>query len=665
MLRRFAIVILMLSMQSVLADTPRVIRGEGAKSRLAQDRTSNGVKTLGRGNGYGVPRDRTARVPKNSPPRDLATELLSAIALPNPLIFEPQAPKPVTVDSQYSTVIQGSFPATDISAAAIVPTRNPTAAISRQGVNPVAGTSRIGFNDAAPEGRNSVQVPTNQNSRSGPENGPGGGSTGNAQALPKWFALCMLIDPDIPNGNEIVKGVVEHAAKCGVAMEVFPFTIRQNYPNNPGAINSAAKTACNLPEVLGIENTAVSTVVRFTDTAGVMCGETENPESVAGCSEVGGGPKGGNVSAQEKKEKLERMKASGHSGGEASGGVAANIVVRQGADADTAMHEIGHGILAEENGGRIGLGLGKGGGGGGSGFNAEGCAIFQSSAFENDGTHFYDPSRETYYVKTENERFQRDLMANRSFFGEGPPGLPPIPPAPPQRPPGGELPIGTAEPGKTAPPTKSSPAVATVQPPALSTAIGAGTAGLDFATSADPRHKKLPGAGTATISSTAGEASLDSDEKFFGPNKSGETTITKTVGFNDQADEKDEALTDEFFGESGGAPKSQAGDRLLSSLGNGTEKGSKDVLDGTSANDVAEGAASVSTRSSSDPTANVPEEPAFSFDAKSEDGLLDYVAKKTRDILDSEFFTGIFSGDAKREAAPKEREVRVINKGIY
>lgn len=472
----------------------------------------------------------------------------------------------------------------------------------------------------------------------------------------------MLIDPDIPNGNEIVKGVVEHAAKCGVAMEVFPFTIRQNYPNNPGAINSAAKTACNLPEVLGIENTAVSTVVRFTDTAGVMCGETENPESVAGCSEVGGGPKGGGGSAQDRKEKLARMKASGHSGGEASGGVAANIVVRQGADADTAMHEIGHGILAEENGGRIGLGLGKGGGGGGgSGFNAEGCAIFQASAFDNDGTHFYDPSRETYYVKTDNERFQRDLMANRSFFGEGPPGLPPIPPAPPQRPPGTELPIGGSEPPKAAPPVKNPPAIATTaKPPSLSTAIS--SAGLDFTLALDPKHKKTTGGPSV---SGADQVSIDSDEKFFGPGKSGETTITKSVGFNDDAEEKDEALTDEFFGASESKSNSKAGERLLSSIGGGNgESGSNDVLDGKSVKENT-GAASGSTAFSAETPTGLSDERAFSFDGKSEDGILDYVAKKTRDILDSEFFSGIFSGNVKREAPPKEREVRVINKGIY
>lgn len=506
------------------------------------------------------------------------------------------------------------------------------------------GTKSLGVNENAPDGGKAPGLPTSEAPlRNGPNEPPPGGSGPPGQPLPKWLPTCILVDPSIPTGNEMIKGFAKYAAACGVVLEPYPFTIRGNYPNSPDTINNLAKTACNLDKILGVPFASVSTVVKYRDTAGIMCGDTENPESVAGCAELGKGPGGGNRSAQDQQKMQQAMKASGHFGGNVSGGVAANIVVPQGANADVLTHENGgHNWMGEPNGPAYGLGIGENGGGGasGGGFNAAGCAILAQSAYANDGSHFYDPAREIYYVKTDDARFQYDLMEGRSFF-EGPPGLPPIPPPPPNRPPGNQ------PPAKPPPPSTPPKLVAVAPPPS--------------------KHQKPPAGGGPG----AGAGNKSGDGPFFqndfnfavagNPSRPGGSS---GLGVNEQAKDP-KALSSDFF-EKGNNPGGGTGGSSL-----GVDEGAKDPNKSDSASDRllssvkdgSSGSSSTGGKKAEGETSLDGDGGEFFKAGAGEPSILESIVDATSELLDSEFFDRLFKKKDQPTAEP-ERAVRVI-KELY
>lgn len=510
--------------------------------------------------------------------------------------------------------------------------------------------AQLSVNESAPDGGKSPGERPPEAPRDTLREPPPGGGGSSAVALPKWLPTCILIDPSIPNGNDIVRGLAKIAADCGVVLDPYPFTIRSNYPNSPDAINNNAKKACDLDRVLGVPFASVSTIVKYRDTAGIMCGETEDPESVAGCAELGKGPGGGG--GRDRNKMQQQMQASGHFGGNVSGGIAANIVVPQGANAEVTAHEnFGHNWMGEPNGPAYGLGIGENGGGGGGGsggFNAAGCAILAASAFPNDGTKFYDPSRAIYYVKTDEERFQYDLMAGRSFF-EGPPGLPPIPPPPPNRPPGGQPPAAP-------PPPKSPPKLIAVSPPGS-------------------KHQKPPGGAPPPAKkpgSSGGGIGGDFGFELAGDPGRGEGA--SSLGVDESAkDPKDEkALSEDFFA----GNKPSGGDSDSSSLGvdeNATDPNKKgDAADrllasvkeadaGASGSDGAGG--KDGKQDGSDLSLDGDPGSFFEAGAAGEPGILEAIVDATSDLLDAEFFENLFKKKEEEKPAAA-RPIRVI-KEIY
>lgn len=271
------------------------------------------------------------------------------------------------------------------------------------------------------------------NRGNGLQNGGGGGGDnspwGEGKVWPKFWAACILFDQSTTDkeANELVKGMADRANRCKLNFAPFPFTIKSEYPNSAGTINSNAKKVCNIPEVFGYAKASVQTAVHWKETAGEMCKKWKNgkPEeggdpSVAGCAETGAGG-GGQTSSE--------LESSEHSGG-AAGDVAASILVPNGRNASTAAHEMyGHNAMGVMNGGKYGNKLGILGEGdvadNGDYLNEPGCAIFRGQAIRNVDKYAFYPKRKNYYKMERNPRYQKDLLSGQSFFGGGggdPPG---------------------------------------------------------------------------------------------------------------------------------------------------------------------------------------------------------------------------------------------------
>jgi hypothetical protein len=76
------------------------------------------------------------------------------------------------------------------------------------------------------------------------ETNSGGGKQAKAVAFPKWFPACVFMDGSVRNGNQVVKGLVDMAAQCGVNLVVFPF-YSKNMPGDAGGLKEAARKKCN------------------------------------------------------------------------------------------------------------------------------------------------------------------------------------------------------------------------------------------------------------------------------------------------------------------------------------------------------------------------------------------------------------------------------------
>ncbi len=256
--------------------------------------------------------------------------------------------------------------------------------------NSSGGTQSTAFDDNAAKGEGSGKPPSSGN---------GGGQTPKIEAYDRWFPTCVFLDPSVPNGNTMVKGLVDMAAACKVNLVVFPFYIK-NSPGSADQINSQARQSCNAIQGMqsqGVNRVASATVVPRPDLAAQMCGASAKDRDT--CEDLTFNP--GDTF-------LQRYKMTGRGGkvnATGSGIVARNNVQ---ALATTVFRQItglpygsGAGLsLGNWNEGDAGaLGLQKK-----DGLNDFGCNELRKSSYPNDGRWRYNSAQETYVVKGDADR---------------------------------------------------------------------------------------------------------------------------------------------------------------------------------------------------------------------------------------------------------------------
>ncbi|MCB0404203.1 MAG: hypothetical protein KDD51_05410 [Bdellovibrionales bacterium] len=555
------------------------------------------LRLFGASHGRNVPRHREARPPKASDANlnfDFL-KLMGAFATP----IGTQTDKPVTAGVPGVGFDFGAG-GNNQSQSSSGSTSSSTSTSSNASGSDGAATSKIGFNDAAPDGRDSVELRGNDNGRQGPALPPGGG-TGSADSVfnPLFKPVCFLIDPANANANAVIKDFVDAYASCGVTAVPFAFTIRQNYPDQPDLINNLAKQVCPLSSVLGVGESSIQTHVRFDTTADRMCDSWEDKskdkptKNVAGCAVF---VKPRHFTPDPKKAKDFSQNSSHHFGGSGADGKDAVSIVDVNQSSSVAIHEVQHnngGVNVGEGDGEKphGYGIESVGNepnraGSGDAFTGEGCAHIRSASNPNDGTYMYSPSRTTYYVPIDNPRYQRDLMAGRSFFDSGA-GPPPLSPIPPNNNP--ELPLATAPRGKqeivAGPPSKHKKKKPGGVGPVVQAPTRGGPLSGDsnsfFGSAGGPQRGPTEGANKIGFNDQAPESTALSKD-FFGDGK------TSKIGFNDDAPEQLGAIATDFFDKSGApggeapggeapggqAPGEAAASRLLASVGD--KKGGKD-----------------------------------------------------------------------------------------
>ena len=256
---------------------------------------------------------------------------------------------------------------------------------------------------------------------------PGEESRGQrAIAYPKWWPLCLFIDPTAVSereANKTIAGLTKDAAACHVNLKIWPITIKSNYIDNAAYINQQTQKACDIISAGIAPKASVSACVKYTKTAGEMCGEVPKEQaSVDGCAEVQHGATKGKTKAQIKK-------LFGGEGKEAATGMPAPSIERLGAcTARTVGHEaIGHSQAGNPNlepgkpdagNGIMATFQGSQGGPGGVGWTNLGCNDIYANALNNDGRWTYNPKRTQYY-RHKKWRAQFDINSSRKLFGGG------------------------------------------------------------------------------------------------------------------------------------------------------------------------------------------------------------------------------------------------------
>ncbi len=254
------------------------------------------------------------------------------------------------------------------------------------------------------------------------QSSPGGSGV---QKLPRYYPMCLFIDAihDSGTGNAAVKGLVDDAAKCGVALVVFPFTIKSNYGEDPDGINEAQRKMCNIPDAGIAPAASTSACVMHEHSDNLMCGNGPPPEEewdgTAGCAELRAA-RGAVTQLTDKQKEEAKARSDGVDldSMKGPGGVAVSIEDNASCNAKTVGHEaLGHSQFGHPNGASDGHGIGiDQEGGGGDGWTQSGCTAMFANAFENDGRWTYDPSRETYYTKPKNQEAWKDLNQPDPIF---------------------------------------------------------------------------------------------------------------------------------------------------------------------------------------------------------------------------------------------------------
>ncbi len=121
---------------------------------------------------------------------------------------------------------------------------------------------------------------TNPPSNAVPDN------NGSVKELDKWWPVCIFVDPKVKNANSLLKGMVDMAAKCGVAVAAFPQYIN-DYPNDPDRLKKLLREKCNAIEALsnyGVSNASVMALVATNNIHLKMC-KAQDPNHTRFCSE--------------------------------------------------------------------------------------------------------------------------------------------------------------------------------------------------------------------------------------------------------------------------------------------------------------------------------------------------------------------------------------------
>lgn len=262
-----------------------------------------------------------------------------------------------------------------------------------------SGSQSIVMNDNAAKGQGPGEQPENKSGGQLSGGGGGGGPKGKIQAFDKWFPACVFISPNVPNGNTMVKGVVDMAAACGVNLVVFPFYLKGT-PGGPQAINDQARKSCNAIQGMGsqgVNRVASATVTGNPVQAAQMCGASNKDRDT--CEDLTFNPG---------ETYLMRYRMTGRGAGVDPTG--SGIVGRNTSQAlgTTLFRQ----ITGLPYGAGAGLGLGNWNEGDSSaaglaktdGLNDFGCQQLRNSSFPNDGRWKWNSAQETYVVKGDSDR---------------------------------------------------------------------------------------------------------------------------------------------------------------------------------------------------------------------------------------------------------------------
>ncbi len=259
------------------------------------------------------------------------------------------------------------------------------------------GTQSTTYDDNAAKGEGPGKGPNSAGDLSGgggPQNKPG-----KIEAYDRWFPACIFLSPSVGNGNAMVKGAVDMAAKCGVNLVVFPFYVKST-PGSPQAINAQARQSCNAIQGMGsqgVNRVASATVTGNPAQAAKMCGAGANDRDT--CEDLTYNP--GEVYKQRY-----RMTGRGAEVNPTGSGIVGRNTPQ--ALATTIFRQ----ITGLPYGAGAGLGLGSWNEGDASaaglaksdGLNDFGCNELRNRSLSNDGRWKYNSGQETYIVKGDSER---------------------------------------------------------------------------------------------------------------------------------------------------------------------------------------------------------------------------------------------------------------------
>jgi hypothetical protein len=307
-----------------------------------------------------------------------------------------------------------------------------------------AGTESLVFRDNTPKGQDPGEA--RPSARGGDAKaaaldvgtGAGGGKQG-GKAFAKWWPMCLLLDPGVPDPEGLIKGMIEIAKNCEVNLVVYPATLRPGYPDSahgPNGFVDKELSTCNLQgTVPGATAGSVLMVHQNIAASADMCKlykprakptdpQIPDPDQAAGCDDL-------------RKGIQSNPSAAAQGLFSAKGPISTGVITPNGGwNAEVAMHEVaGHGVMGELNGSRYGLGIGydpvKDKGTPFSetnvsgNFNQAGCIVFQNAALPNDGRWKYDPTQPAYRMETDPAK---QLELGDPLFGPPSPPPPDVPP---------------------------------------------------------------------------------------------------------------------------------------------------------------------------------------------------------------------------------------------
>ena len=221
-------------------------------------------------------------------------------------------------------------------------------------------------------------------------------ATGGKQIFDTFLPLCLLVEPGAGNAEELARGLVEQAARCGVLMRVGVRYVSgiPASPKNLSTLTRAARARCNAARVFaswGVQKTSVAVVLRDPAFARALC-EVEGTD-LRSCGEYATAPEGSIAS---------RMASTGQGGKVAPSGFPAVSLIAQGVPALRDIHTwaLGIALFGMPRGSGMGMGVGlpdEGYAGAGSGndlgWTSEGCRALKRAAVPNRAGYSYDPAQ--------------------------------------------------------------------------------------------------------------------------------------------------------------------------------------------------------------------------------------------------------------------------------